>query len=57
MLRTLSIAQHVGVRCLLVHAISGKAKEFYLNYGFQTSPIEPMTLLLPIQQIKSLLKA
>ncbi|WP_339056729.1 GNAT family N-acetyltransferase [Candidatus Regiella endosymbiont of Tuberolachnus salignus] len=52
MLRTLSVAQSVGVRCLLVHAISEEAKKFYLNYGFLVSPIEPMTLILPIQHIK-----
>ena len=53
MLRTLSVAQNVGVRCLLVHAISAEAKKFYLSYGFQESPIDPMTLLLPIQHIKN----
>ena len=53
MLRTLSIAQNVGVRGLLVHSISKQAKQFYLSYGFQVSPVEPMTLLLPVQHIKS----
>ncbi|MBL4867531.1 MAG: GNAT family N-acetyltransferase [Pseudomonadales bacterium] len=52
MLRTLSITQNVGVRCLLVHAISDEAKKFYLNYGFQVSPIEPMTLFLSVQHLK-----
>ena len=50
-LRTLSISKHVGVRGLLVHAISEDAKRFYLKYGFQESPIEPMTLLLSIKNI------
>ena len=34
MLRTVSIAQNVGIRALLVHAISPQAKDFYLSYGF-----------------------
>ena len=51
MLRTLSIANNVGVRGLLVHAISEEAKQFYLKYGFQESPIEPMTLFLSIKNI------
>ncbi len=51
MLRTLSIANNVGVRGLLVHAISEDAKQFYLKYGFQESPIEPMTLLISIKNI------
>lgn len=53
MLRTLSIARNVGVRSLLVHSISKQAKQFYLSYGFQVSPVEPMTLLLSVQHIKS----
>jgi GNAT superfamily N-acetyltransferase len=51
MLRTLSVANNVGVRGLLVHAISENAKRFYLQYGFQESPIEPMTLFLSIKNI------
>ncbi|MGD9172195.1 MAG: GNAT family N-acetyltransferase [Candidatus Thiodiazotropha sp.] len=51
MLRTLSIASNVGVRGLLVHAISEEAMRFYLQYGFQESPIEPMTLLLSVKNI------
>lgn len=53
MLRTVTISQNVGVRGLLVHAISDEAKRFYLNYGFQESPMEPMTLLISIKTIKS----
>ncbi len=56
MLRTLTIAQNVGVRGLLVHAISEEAKQFYLSYGFQASPIEPMTLLLSVQHLKGYFK-
>ena len=53
MLRTLSIADNVGIRGLLVHAISEAAKQFYLSYGFQVSPIEPMTLLLSMNSIRA----
>lgn len=51
MLRTLAISNNVGIRGLLVHAISIEAKNFYLKYGFQESPIEPMTLFLSIKNI------
>lgn len=53
MLRTVTIANNVGVRGLLVHAISEDAKRFYLKYGFQESPMEPMTLLLSVKIIKN----
>ena len=50
-LRTLSIAHDVGVRALLVHAISEDAKQFYMNYGFKISPIDPMTLMLSVKNM------
>ena len=52
MLRTVTIANNVGVRGLLVHAISEDAKRFYLKYGFQQSPMDHMTLLLSVTNIK-----
>ncbi|MGY0216647.1 GNAT family N-acetyltransferase [Endozoicomonadaceae bacterium StTr2] len=51
MLRTLVVASHIGVKALLVHAISDEAKQFYLQYGFTESPFNPMTLLLPVKHI------
>jgi len=53
MLRTVTISQNVGVRGLLVHAISEDAKRFYMKYGFQECPTEPMTLLISVKNIKS----
>ncbi|WP_288109326.1 GNAT family N-acetyltransferase [Limnobacter sp.] len=47
-LRCKSVAQNVGVRAMLVHAIDESAKAFHLNYGFQVSPIDPMTLMLKL---------
>ena len=55
LLRTLKVAQEVGIRAVLVHAISEDAKRFYQAYGFQVSPIDPMTLMLPIRHIGALL--
>lgn len=55
LLRTLSVSKNVGIRAILVHAISEDAKQFYLGYGFQVSPIDPMTLMLPVRHIEELL--
>lgn len=44
--RALAVAQHAGVRALLVHALHERARNFYLRYGFAPSPIDPMTLML-----------
>ena len=43
--RTADIAQHAGVRALLVHAIDESAKRFYEHYGFRESPQNRMTLM------------
>lgn len=52
MLRTLTIADNVGVRALLVHTISDEAKDFYLKYGFQETAFESMTLMFSISNLK-----
>lgn len=44
--RTSGVALNAGVRALLVHALNDRAHAFYLHYGFQPSPIDPMTLML-----------
>lgn len=55
LLRTLTVAQNVGIRAILVHAISDDAKRFYQEYGFQVSPADTLTLMLPIRHIEQLL--
>lgn len=49
--RAALVAEHAGVRAFLVHAISEEAKKFYLRYGFKESPIQPMTLMIPINKL------
>jgi len=51
-LRVLSAADAIGVRALLVHAISADAKTFYERHGFKPSPIEPMTVMITLAEAK-----
>lgn len=44
--RAVTVSRNAGVRALLVHAIHDRAKQFYEHYGFQPSPLQPMTLML-----------
>ena len=44
--RAVVVAQNAGVRALLVHALHERAKQFYEHYGFQPSPLHPMTAML-----------
>lgn len=47
-LRAKQVSEQIGVRALLVHALSEKAKQFYLQYGFVASPIDDLTLMLKL---------
>jgi GNAT superfamily N-acetyltransferase len=48
-LRTTQAAAIMGIRGLLVHAISDAAKTFYERHGFTASPKHPMTLVLSLK--------
>ena len=49
-LRTIQAAGIAGIRVILVHAISESARLFYERAGVRSSPIDPMTLMLTIQE-------
>ena len=48
-LRTTQAADILGIRGLMVHAISDTAKRFYEHHGFTPAPTQPMTLLLALK--------
>lgn len=50
--RAVAVSQNAGVRALLVHALHEKAKQFYEHYGFQPSPVHPMTLMLRLSGLR-----
>lgn len=54
-LRVLGAAETIGVRPLLVHAISDEARAFYERCGFRPSPVEPMTLMITIDEARRML--
>jgi GNAT superfamily N-acetyltransferase len=54
-LRTVQAADIAGIRAILVHAISEDAKRFYERYGFVTSPIDPMTVMITVLEAVKLL--
>lgn len=49
-LRTLGVAELVGVKALMVHALSEVAANFYLEHGFYASPRQRLTLFLPLAE-------
>jgi GNAT superfamily N-acetyltransferase len=53
--RVIHAAETIGIRGLLVHAISDEAKAFYLRLGLELSPIEPMTLMTTVAELRAAL--
>lgn len=45
-MRVRNAAGSIGIRGVLVHAISDEARAFYLAVGFDPSPLDPMTLMV-----------
>jgi GNAT superfamily N-acetyltransferase len=45
-------ADVIGIRGILVHAISEKARAFYMTLGFDPSPGDPMTLLVTLSDVR-----
>jgi GNAT superfamily N-acetyltransferase len=55
MLRAVSVAHETGVFAILLHALSEPAKRFYLSRGFVESPVQPMTLMMTLQTVRTIL--
>ena len=55
MLRAVTVAGDAGVFAIMVHAISPEAKQFYLSRGFVQSPLQPMTLIMTLETVRSIL--
>jgi GNAT superfamily N-acetyltransferase len=56
LIRVVRVANNTGVSAILVHALSEQAKRFYLSRGFVESPLQPMTLMMTLETIRSILK-
>lgn len=51
-LRVRQAAAILGIRGILVHAISDDAKRFYEKFGFIAGPTNPLTLVLSLHKAK-----
>lgn len=56
-LRTFQVSEIAALKALMVHALSPKAAQFYLQQGFHASPIDPAMLFLPVSEISASLQA
>ena len=52
LLKALEVADLTGLRLVLVHAKGPQAAGFYRHWGFEPSPIDDLTLILLIKDIR-----
>jgi GNAT superfamily N-acetyltransferase len=57
MLRTLTAAESIGIRLMLVHAIDDTARAFYARHGFAASPTDPLTLQFLVKDMRKTVEA
>ena len=50
--RVMHAADAVGIRGLLVHALSEEARNFYLALGLEPSPLDPMVLMVTLAELR-----
>ncbi|MDR6495221.1 putative N-acetyltransferase YhbS [Paraburkholderia terricola] len=53
--RVLQAADAIGIRGLIVHALSTEAQTFYERIGFEPSPIDPMMLMVTLTDLQAAL--
>lgn len=54
-LRVIAAADAIGIRGMVVHALSATAQDFYERVGFDPSPLDPMTLMATIADLREAL--
>jgi predicted N-acetyltransferase YhbS len=52
-LRVIQAADIIGIRGMIVHALSAEAKAFYERVGFELSPLDPMMLMVTLADLKA----
>ena len=51
--RVVQAADTIGIRGILVHAISEQARNFYLALGFEQCPSQPMMLVVTLTDLRA----
>lgn len=52
LLRVVRAGETIGIRGVLVHALSAEARAFWLAVGFEASPLDPMTLMATMEDLR-----
>lgn len=51
--RVVQAADSIGIRGLIAHALSAQAKAFYEQVGFEPSPLDPMTVMITLADLRA----
>jgi predicted GNAT family N-acyltransferase len=51
-LRVLNVAKVAGIRAVLLHAQSDQANAFHLRHGLVESPLDSMTLIVSLSDVR-----
>ncbi|CAG9264491.1 GCN5-related N-acetyltransferase; Histone acetyltransferase HPA2 and related acetyltransferases [Burkholderia diffusa] len=52
-LRVVQAADTIGIRGLLAHALSHDALRYYVHLGFEPSPLDPMTVMITLADLRA----
>ena len=55
--RVANAADTIGIRGIVVHAISEEARKFYIALGFDPCPAEALTLVVTLQDVRATLES
>ena len=55
LLKVAGAAEAMGIRALVVHALTEDAMLFYRRFGFESSPVDPLTVILLMKDLQTLL--
>jgi len=56
LLRCVEAAEAIGARVLLVHAKHEAARSWYMQFGFEESPTDPLHLLMLLKDVRAFLQ-
>ncbi len=56
LLRSVSAADIIALRAVLVHALNEEARRFYMRFDFEPSPVHPLHLMLLMKDIRASMK-
>lgn len=52
--RSVQVAEQIGIRALIVHALDADAASFYMHFEFEPSVLDPLHLMLMMKDARAL---